>query len=91
MKNWILSNFNKSIVMLKLVQSFYPHWRKLSLIESMALRRPKTFGTLSKELMRAPSVRRKPRDNSLKDNLIDLLCLMMKTPKDVQLAQEANQ
>jgi hypothetical protein len=55
MKNRILSNVNKSIAMLKLVRSFYPHWRKMSLIESMVLRRPKIFGTLFKELMKAPS------------------------------------
>jgi hypothetical protein len=55
MKNRILSNVNKSIAMLKLVRSFYSHWRKMSLIESIFLRRPKTFGILSKELMRAPS------------------------------------
>jgi hypothetical protein len=55
MTNQILSNFNKPITMLKLVQSFYPNWRKMSLIESMVLRRPKRFWTLSKDLMKPPS------------------------------------
>jgi hypothetical protein len=50
-----LRNFNKFIAMLKLARSFYPHWKNMSLIESMVLRRPKTFGTLFKEPMKAPS------------------------------------
>jgi hypothetical protein len=33
----------------------YPHLKKMSLIESIVLRRPKTFGTCFKELMKAPS------------------------------------
>jgi hypothetical protein len=55
--------------------------KKMSLIGSMALRRLKTFGTLFKELMKAPNPRRRPRGNSLKGNLIDLSCLMMNTLK----------
>jgi hypothetical protein len=56
---------------------------KMSLIESMVLRRPTTFGTLLKEPMKAPSPWRKPRGNSLKSNLIDLSCLMLKTPQEM--------
>jgi hypothetical protein len=53
MKNRILSNSNKFIAMLKLLWFSYPHWEKMSLIELMVLRRPKTFGTLFKENMKA--------------------------------------
>jgi hypothetical protein len=41
MKNRILSNFNKFIATLKLHWCSYSHWKKMNLIGSMALRRPK--------------------------------------------------
>jgi hypothetical protein len=77
MKNQDLSNFNKFIVMLKL------HWKKMSLIGSMALKRSKTFGTLFKEPMKAPNPRRKPRGNSLKGNLIDFIMLDDEVPQEM--------
>jgi hypothetical protein len=55
MKNQAMSNFNKFIATLKLHQFSYPHWRKMSLIGSMVFRRPKKYGTLFKEPMKAPS------------------------------------
>jgi hypothetical protein len=48
MRNRILSNSNKCIVMLKLVRFFYPHGKKMSLIESMVLRRQRHLGTLQR-------------------------------------------
>jgi hypothetical protein len=49
MKKWDLSNFNKFIATLKQHPCSYPHWKKMSLIGSMVLRRPRIFGTLFEE------------------------------------------
>jgi hypothetical protein len=55
----------------------------MSLIGSMVLRRLKTFGTLFKEPMKASNPWRKPRENSLNDNLIDLSCLDDESPQEM--------
>jgi hypothetical protein len=75
MKNRILSNFNKFITTLKLHHCSYPHWKKMSLIGSMAFRMPKTYGTLLKEPMKAPSPWGKPRGYSLKGQLDSFVML----------------
>jgi hypothetical protein len=50
-----MSNFNKFITTLKQHLCSYPHWKKMSLIESMVLKSLRIFETLFKEPMKAPN------------------------------------